>query len=88
MKPLNFSILKYFASGVEACRADVQEALKADYSGFRAFKDKQMDEALMTAASNGLIEESRVDLDEKGNLVIYYRAPQDGIDAINSYIKD
>lgn len=88
MKPLNFAILKYFTSGKEACRADVQEALKADYSGFRAFKDKGMDEALMTAASNGLIEESRIDLDKDGNLVIYYRAPQEGIDAINSYIKD
>lgn len=88
MRPLNFAILKYFASGKEACRADVQKALKDEYSGFRAFRDKIMDEALMTAASNGLIEESRLDLDEKGNLVIYYRAPQESIDAINNYIKD
>lgn len=88
MKPLNFAILEYFTTGAEACRAEVQEALKADYSGFRAFKDKGMDEALMTAASNGLLEESRLELDAQGNLVIYYKAPQDGIDAINSYIKD
>lgn len=88
MKPLNFAILKYFTTGVEACRADVQDALRAEYSGFRAFKDKAMDEALMTAASNGLIEESRLDLDENGNLVIYYKALEDGIAAINSYIKD
>lgn len=87
MKPLNFAILKFFTDGKEHCRKDVQEALKADYSGFRAFKDKQMDEALMTACSNGLIEESRLDMAE-GNLVIYYKANQDGIDAINSYIKD
>lgn len=88
MKPLNFAILKYYATGVEACRADVQEALKDQYSGFKAFKDKAMDEALMTAASNGLIAESRLDMDKDGNLVIYYKALEDGIAAINSYIKD
>lgn len=88
MKPLNFAILKYFTTGVEACRADVQEALKDQYSEFRAFKDHIMDEALMTAASNGLIEESSLDLDDQGNLVIYYRALDDGIAAINNYIKD
>ena len=87
MKPLNFAILKFFTDGKEHCRKDVQEALKADYSGFKAFKDKQTDEALMTACSNGLIEESRLDMVD-GSLVIYYKANQDGIDAINSYIKD
>lgn len=87
MKPLNFAILKFFTDGKEHCRKDVQEALKGDYSNFKAFKDKQMDEALMTACSNGLIEESRLDMAD-GKLVIYYKANQDGIDAINSYIKD
>lgn len=86
MKPLNFAILKHFTSGEEACRADIQEALKAEYGGFKAFKDKAMDEALMTAASNGLIEESRLELVD-GNLVIYYRANEDSIAVINSYIK-
>ena len=42
----------------------------------------------MTAASNGLIEESRLDLDKDGNLVIYYKANEDSIAVINSYIKD
>lgn len=88
MKPLNFALLKHFTDGKEYCRKDVQDALRADYGSFKAFKDNQMDEALMTACSNGLIVESRLDLDEKGALVIYYKANQDGIDAINSYIKD
>ena len=88
MKPLNFAILKFFTDGKEACRADVQNALRSEYSGFKAFKDKAMDEALMTAASNGLIEESRLDLDKDGNLVIYSKANEDSIAVINSYIKD
>ena len=88
MRPLFFAVLKYFAAGNEACRADVQAALAGEYSNFKAFKDKAMDEALMTACSNGLIDESRYELDDKGNLVIYYKSSQKGIDTINSYIAD
>lgn len=88
MRPLNFAILKFFCSGEEACRQDVQNALKEEYGSFRAFKDQQMDAALQTACSNGLIEESRLDMDENGNLIVYYKANQDGIDAINKYIPD
>lgn len=47
-----------------------------------------MDEALMTACSNGLIDESRYELDKDGKLVIYYKSSQEGIDTINKYIKD
>ncbi len=42
----------------------------------------------MTACSNGLIDESRYELDKDGKLVIYYKASQEGIDTINNYIKD
>ena len=88
MKPLNFAILKFFCSGKEACRKDVQNALRADYGKFRAFKDAQMDDALQTACSNGLIEESRLELDANNNLIIYYKANADGIASINNYIPD
>ena len=88
MRPLFFSMLKYYTTGVEACRADVQEALRAEYGNFKAFKDKAMDEALMTACSNGMIDETRYELDDKGKLVIYYKASQESLDTIISYIKD
>ena len=84
MRPLFFSVLKYFTDGKEACRADVQDALRAQYGNFKAFKDH----AMMTACSNGLIDESRYELDKDGKLVIYYKASQEGIDTINNYIKD
>ena len=88
MRPLFFSVLKFFTDGKEACRADVQDALRAQYGNFKAFKDRAMDEALMTACSNGLIDESRYELDDQGKLVIYYKSSQEGIDTINKYIKD
>ncbi|MBQ0078900.1 MAG: hypothetical protein KBS66_03280 [Eubacterium sp.] len=90
MKPLFFALLKSFANNVgrEACRADVQAELKDVYGGYKAFKDKAFDEALMTACSNGIIHEARYELDEAGNLVIFYACTQEEADVINSYIAD
>lgn len=85
MLPLNMAILKFFTDGKEHCRKDVQEALKADYGTFRAFSDAQMDEALQTACSNGLVAETRLEMDGD-NLVIYYTSDQDMIDTINAYV--
>lgn len=86
MLPLNMAILKFFTSGKEASRADVQDALRAQYGTFRAFSDKQMDEALQTACSNGLIAENRLEMDSSGNLIIYYKSDQEMIDTIRKYV--
>lgn len=88
MKPLNFAILKYITTVDEACADDVIEALKPEYGNFRMLRKKSVIEALMTAEQNGLIEESRFDLDENGELRNYYRAHEEGKATINSYIKD
>lgn len=87
-KPLNYAILKYFTKVEEACADDVIEALKPEYGSFKALKKHAVVEALMTAEQNGLIEETRFDLDDNGDLRIYYHAHQEGRDTINSYIKD
>ena len=62
-------------------------ALKGDYSSFSAFKRDKMQEALMTAEKNGLIAESRVDLDSNGDLRVFYSATPEQRDTINSYIQ-
>ena len=80
------AMLKFFTSGKEATREDVQEALRADYGNLKAFSDKSMDEALQTAFSNGLIAESRMELVD-GRLKVYYQADGDMINTINSYVK-
>lgn len=87
-KPLNYAILKYFTKVEEACADDVIEALKPEYGSFKALKKHAVVEALMTAEQNGLIEETRFNLDDNGDLRIYYHAHQEGRDTINSYIKD
>ncbi len=88
MKPLNYAILKYFTTVKEACADDVIEALKGDYGSFKALKKPAVIEAIMTGEANGLLEETRYDLDEKGELRVYYRAHEEGAATINNYIKD
>ncbi len=88
MKPLNYAILKHFTTVEHACVEEVMEALKDVYSDFKAFKKKEILSALMTAETNGLLEESHFDLDDNDEVRIYYRAHEEGAAAINRYIKD
>jgi len=88
MKPLNYAILKHFTKVEEACADDVIEALKGQYGNFKALKKNNVVAALMTAEANGLIEETRFNMDETGSLRIYYHANEEGAATINKYIKD
>lgn len=87
MRPLNYAILKYFTTVKEACADDVIEALKGEYSTFKALGKPAVIEAIMTGEANGLLEETRFDLDPKGELRVYYHAHKEGADTINTYIK-
>lgn len=88
MKPLNYAILKHFTKVKEACTDDVIEALKGQYGHFKALNKSAVTEAIMTAEANGLLEETRFELDKKGELRVYYHAHQEGADTINKYIND
>ncbi|MGL4791895.1 MAG: hypothetical protein ACRCW1_10840 [Anaerotignaceae bacterium] len=87
MRPLNYAILKYFTTVKEACAEDVIEALKGEYGNFKGLKKAAVVESIMTGEANGLLEETRYDLDEKGELRVYYHAHKEGAESINSYIK-
>ena len=86
MRPLNYAILKYYTGVEKASVNEILEDLKHDYKGHRAFKRKSIIEALMTAESNGLIEEAGADF-VNDELTIYYRANQEQKETINNYIK-
>lgn len=88
MKPLNYAILKHFTKVDEACAEDVIQALKGKYGNFKALKRDAVITALMTAEANGLIEETRFELDKAGELRVYYHAHEEGAATINKYIKD
>lgn len=88
MKPLNYAILKYFTKVEEACADDVIEALKGEYGNFKALQKKAVITALMTAEANGLLEETKFELDENKELKVYYHAHEEGAATINKYIGD
>ena len=88
MKPLNYAILKYFTKVEEGCAEEVIESLRGEYGKFKALNRKDVITALMTAEANGLLEETRFELDEENNLRVYYHAHEDGAATINKYIED
>lgn len=88
MKPLNYAILKYFTKVEKASVEDVIRDLKQDYSTFKAFNREEILNTLLTAEANGLIEEVEADLNEKGELLIYYKASEESKETINYFIED
>jgi DNA-binding PadR family transcriptional regulator len=88
MRPFNYAILKYFTTVEKADADQVMDSLKKEYSHFKSFKKKTVIEALMTAEANGLLEETGYELDDKGELRVYYHAPESGAATINTYIKN
>lgn len=88
MKPLNYAILKHFTKVDEACAEEVIQALKGQYGNFKGLRKPAVIEAIMTAEANGLLEETRFEMDQAGELRVYYRAHEEGAATINSYIKD
>jgi DNA-binding PadR family transcriptional regulator len=87
MQPLNYAILKHFTKVDEACADDVIAALKGQYGKFKGLRKNDVIAALMTAEANGLIEETKFDMDGTGSVRIFYHANEDGAATINKYIK-
>lgn len=87
-QPLNYAILKHFVKVEEASAEDVMEALKDEYGDYKAFSEKNIIEALMTAEANELLEEKRFEMGSDNKLRIYYHANEEGAATINKYIKD
>lgn len=87
MRPLNYAILKLFEKGYEYDVQTVMLKLEKEYGSFRAFKEKAVNESLMSAEKNGLLEESNWELDDQGLLHVYYTATDYGVDMIKGYIR-
>ena len=87
MRPLYYSMLLLLKDGKERCVNDVINELKGEYSGFKMLKFNSVQEGLMTAKENGLLDETRFDLDEEGKLRVYWKVNDYGMQMMNSYIK-
>lgn len=86
LEPLYYAIIRHFTNGSECCAADVVEALTPKYASYKLLTLHDVDDALAVAKENGILEETRCDLDDAGNLRIYYRITDFGTDMISRYL--
>ena len=84
--PLYYAIIKHFLDGTEACADDVVTALSPNYGNYKLLTHKDVEEALATAKENGLLDESNYGIDEKGQLQVYYKVTDFGLDMMDRYI--
>lgn len=87
MKSLYYAIMKYMTTVDEASNQDVINALSNEYGSFKMLRSDAVEEALMTAKANGLLDESRFELDSNDVLHVYYSVNEYGRDLINHFIK-
>ena len=86
LMPLYYAIVKHFMDSNDYCADDVIEALKPQYGEYKLLTKRDVEEALDTAKENGLLDEARCDLDDDGDLRIFYCVSDFGRDMINRYI--
>lgn len=88
MKPLNYAIMKYVDSVTEASAEDVIKALSPEYGRYKMLRPDAVEEALMVAKANALLDESRFELDENGELRVFYKVNEYGHYMIEKFIRD
>ena len=79
-RPLNFAVLKYMTTVDVACVDDVMAALEDEYSDRKMFKPSGILEVLIDIRieKNDLLVEDHYEYHKNGELMIYYRAPEEG----------
>lgn len=88
MKPLYYAIMKYMTKVDKASNLDVINALKNEYGNFKMLCPEAVEEALMTAKANGILDEAGVELEEENKLIIFYKVTDYGREMINRFISD
>lgn len=85
LMPLNYAIIKLFMDEKARCAQDVIAELEPEYSGYKMFTSKSVDEALATAKENGLLDEIGAELDGD-DLRIFYRINDYGREMVEQFI--
>lgn len=88
MKPLNYAILKFFTTVEKASTIEIMSALKSTYGSYKAFSKTAILEALLTAEANGLLESAGSEMSKEHELILYFKAHEEGARTINRYIND
>lgn len=86
LPPLYYAIIGQFKDDAEHCAADIVTALESDYAGYKLLTNKDVEEALATAKENGILDETRAELDDNGQLRVFYRMSVFGGVMVNQYL--
>lgn len=86
LPPLNYAIIKLFMDGKSRCAEDVAAELAPDYRGHRLLAVPAVDEALMTAKENGLLDEVRFEPSDDTGIRVFYRLTGYGRDMVERYL--
>lgn len=86
LMPLYYAIVKQFMDGNEYDASEIVRVLEPNYGGYRLLTRRDVEEALATAKENGLLDESRYDVDDAGDLRVFYRVNEFGREMIDRYI--
>lgn len=86
LMPLCYAIIKHFENGNPDCAEGVIHALEPDYGSYKLLASRDVEETLATAKENGILDESDYELDDQGNLRVFYRLSDLGKEMIGKYI--
>lgn len=84
--PLHYAILLHFVGGESDCAEGVVRALEPEYGNYKLLTRADVEETLATAKENALLDEVGFDLDERGDLRIFYRMSDFGRDMVERYL--
>lgn len=85
--PLSYAIIKLFADGRRRCAEDVVKDLENDYYGYKLLAEKDVEETLITARENGLLNESGIEVGNDGTqLCVYFELNDYGRKMIKQYL--
>ena len=84
--PLRFRMLHFFSTVKEVSADSILEGLKDEYGSERQFSKKNFVEHLLTMKENGIIDETKLELDKNGELKIYYAINDEGRSLLKKYL--
>lgn len=84
--PLRFRMLHYISTVDKTCADEIMKALKSEYGTEKQFTKGVFVEHLMDMKANFVIDDNEVELDNKGELVIYYSINEEGQRLLKKYL--
>lgn len=84
--PIRTRVLHFMSSVKQADIGLVMDGLKNEYGNERQFTKANFIDHMLSLKANGLIDEVSYDMDEKGELCIFYKINDEGRSTIQKFL--